>query len=532
MARTQRALLIFMVAGFVVLASVVGHLWIFQNDPEETTPVSQEGGHTSAPHQHHHHDHMEDTVGLRDPATGLLDGIMHQVAKFDGDDDDHAQEEDDDDDNGGPVEVNGMVSDTVTDPRSLVLPFVYDIDGGMTTGSEIDVEGLYNGGDFALELYTTSGVVIFHASFRQEKGVVFNDNPDGGWRNPELWTEAEYPLVNGQQFKIVVLLEDKDFIFSANGRQLMRFPIRTDEPVAEISRVVLMCQSSDNCVKISKAHVQGLPKTRPASNKPTFVIPTMPKGSGGGDMRLFIGVMSGPDNRLKRDAVRRSWFQDPNVTPGNVEVAFFIGQSGNPLIDSKVKVEAGTFNDIIIIDLKEDYYSITHKTLAIITHMATRTNAKYLMKCDDDTYVRIDRILELLDNHSGGNLYMGKISYRSPPIRDKASKWYVSEAQFPGSVYPPFAHGPGYVMSRGLALNIQAEDAEGHLQPFSLEDVCVAMWVDHAISQHKLVVELVDDGRFLTGGCTANCIIGHYIAPQTMVCMWEKYQRNEADFCC
>lgn len=58
--------------------------------------------------------------------------------------------------------------------------------------------------------------------------------------------------------------------------------------------------------------------------------------------------------------------------------------------------------------------------------------AKYIMKTDDDAFVRIDQVLTSLKEKPSNGLLYGRISLDSSPHRDRDSKWYISnEASTP-----------------------------------------------------------------------------------------------------
>jgi hypothetical protein len=51
--------------------------------------------------------------------------------------------------------------------------------------------------------------------------------------------------------------------------------------------------------------------------------------------------------------------------------------------------------------------------------------AKYIMKCDDDTFVRIDLVLDQVKKvPSGASMYVGNINYYHKPLR--SGKWAVT----------------------------------------------------------------------------------------------------------
>ncbi|KAM0850922.1 hypothetical protein ACQ4PT_052759 [Festuca glaucescens] len=87
--------------------------------------------------------------------------------------------------------------------------------------------------------------------------------------------------------------------------------------------------------------------------------------------------------------------------------------------------------------------------------MTDTISAKYLMKTDDDAFVRVHEIQSSVKklNVSNGLLY-GRIESDSSPHRNRDSKWYISPEEWPEEKYPPWAHGPGYVVSEDVARTI------------------------------------------------------------------------------
>eukprot|EP00455_Lapot_gusevi_P034032 TRINITY_DN3742_c0_g1_i2.p2 TRINITY_DN3742_c0_g1~~TRINITY_DN3742_c0_g1_i2.p2 ORF type:complete len:140 (-),score=43.24 TRINITY_DN3742_c0_g1_i2:315-734(-) len=129
------------------------------------------------------------------------------------------------------------------------------------------------------------------------------------------------------------------------------------------------------------------------------------------------------------------------------------------------------------------------------------------------------------------NVYMGHISDGSTPFRDPGSKWYMSHEDFSGSVYPPFAHGPGYLISRDLIQHIVNEHHKQELKVLPLEDVSMAIWVDHAKKVHNMPIQYINDNRFDYGGCSNNMISGHYIEPDRQIRIYKRDVAGDPVIC-
>lgn len=119
----------------------------------------------------------------------------------------------------------------------------------------------------------------------------------------------------------------------------------------------------------------------------------------------------------------------------------------------ELRKEAEFFGDIIIVPYLDNYELVVLKTLAICEYgVSTRMflvncrveschdmltisfffslqvnmlTTKYIMKCDDDTFVRVDAVIEEARRvNSEKSLYAGKMNYYHTPLR--SGKWAVT----------------------------------------------------------------------------------------------------------
>ncbi|GER41412.1 3-galactosyltransferase [Striga asiatica] len=263
-------------------------------------------------------------------------------------------------------------------------------------------------------------------------------------------------------------------------------------------------------------------------------------------MNLFIGIFSTANNFKRRMAVRRSWMQYPQVRSG---------QHKNQMVNEELWNEARTYQDIQLMPFVDYYSLITWKTIAICVFGNEVVSAKYIMKTDDDAFVRVDEILNTLQriNTNRGLLY-GLINSGSQPHRSPDSKWYISpetEAVFifvkfcakfskieisqfqewPHDEYPPFAHGPGYVVSSDIARTVAKKHRIGQLKIFKLEDVSMGIWIDE-MKKSGVIVKYEKDERIMNEGCKDGYVVAHYQGPREMLCLWQKIQEKKRAICC
>ncbi|MBA0637249.1 hypothetical protein Godav_029362 [Gossypium davidsonii] len=247
---------------------------------------------------------------------------------------------------------------------------------------------------------------------------------------------------------------------------------------------------------------------------------------------LFIGVFSTANNFKRRMALRRTWMQYPEVRSGTVAVRFFVGMHKNQIVNEELWNEARTYGDIQLMPFVDYYSLITWKTLAICTFGTEVVSAKFVMKTDDDAFLRVGEVVASLSRISmtRGLLY-GLINSDSQPHRSTDSKWFISPEEWSEEKYPPWAHGPGYVVSYDIAKAVYNRFNEGRLKMFKLEDVAMGIWIDD-MKKEGLEVRYEKEERIFTEGCKDGYVIAHYQGPREMMCLWQKLQETKRARCC
>ncbi|KAB2040264.1 hypothetical protein ES319_D02G071000v1 [Gossypium barbadense] len=232
---------------------------------------------------------------------------------------------------------------------------------------------------------------------------------------------------------------------------------------------------------------------------------------------MLVGVFSTGNNFERRMALRRSWMQ--------------LEANKNLQVNFELWKEAQAYGDIQFMPFVDYYSLISLKTIAICIMGTKILPAKYIMKTDDDAFVRIDEVLSSLKEKPSNGLLYGLIEFDSSPHREKGSKWYISDEEWPHSSYPPWAHGPGYILSRDVAKFIVQGHKERELKLFKLEVVAMGIWIEE-FKRNGREVHYITEDRFYNAGCESNYILAHYQGPRMVLCLWEKLQKEHQAYCC
>lgn len=203
------------------------------------------------------------------------------------------------------------------------------------------------------------------------------------------------------------------------------------------------------------------------------------------EIALLIAVTtacSTREHQNRRQAIRQTWKQDALLNH-QVNVLFFFGASTlrndfplrmgihipvgslDDALKEDLQQEMKINGDIVLVRGSDDYSHLSDKTLGIMKYMLSSNRYTHLMKTDDDVYIRIEKLLNIMVDDANTlfmtRYYKGCIENPNgfKVQRDVSSKWYFSDdvideetaENIKGTLY--YA-GWGYLLSRDLVYHV------------------------------------------------------------------------------
>lgn len=358
-----------------------------------------------------------------------------------------------------------------------------------------------------------------------KEGLNASHSSSGNVTKGSSHASANFPFVEGNLFTATLWTGAEGFHMTVNGRHETSFAYREKLEPWLVNDIVV-----EGNLTIISAFAKGLPVSEDfdmITDIKQLKAPPVPKKR----LLMLVGVFSAANNFERRMALRRTWMQYPVVRSGKVAVRFFIGLHKNTQVNTELWREAQAYGDIQLMPFVDYYSVISLKTIAICIFGTKVLPAKYIMKTDDDAFVRIDEVLSSLKSKEKKGLVYGLIAFDSEPHREKDSKWYISEKEWPYLTYPPWAHGPGYVITRDIAKFIVGGMDDLELQLFKLEDVAMGIWIQ-LFNANGQEVHYANDERFYNAGCDVDYVLAHYQNPRLLLCLWSKLQKGNKPECC
>lgn len=166
--------------------------------------------------------------------------------------------------------------------------------------------------------------------------------------------------------------------------------------------------------------------------------------------RLMVLILSNPDNLERRATIRKTWLAQKQATVKH----FFVIGTLDILTQQRETLhsEQQKFDDLLLLSrLPDSYETLTKKVLYAFKEIYEYYEFDFVMKCDDDTFALVHKILKELDKwDSKGTkkeLYWGFFNGKAHVKRSgpwKETDWILCD------YYLPYALGGGYILSYNL----------------------------------------------------------------------------------
>ncbi|XP_044301236.1 beta-1,3-galactosyltransferase 6, partial [Varanus komodoensis] len=165
---------------------------------------------------------------------------------------------------------------------------------------------------------------------------------------------------------------------------------------------------------------------------------------------------------------------------------------------------------LLLPELRDAYETLAAKVLGALAWLDAHVAFRFVLKADDDSFVRLDALLAELRRREPRRLYWGFFSGRG---RVKAGGRWRERAWLLCDYYLPYALGGGYVLSADLVRYLRL--SRDFLRTWHSEDVSLGAWLA------PVDVTRVHDPRFDTEyrsrGCSNEYLVTHKQSVQDML---------------
>jgi beta-1,4-mannosyl-glycoprotein beta-1,4-N-acetylglucosaminyltransferase len=258
---------------------------------------------------------------------------------------------------------------------------------------------------------------------------------------------------------------------------------------------------------------------------------------------VVIGIVSGVPNRSRRDAIRSTWLQQPSVknslTQHNVRVeyVFLLGKLEDDSVPLDIREEILLHNDILIVDVHDTYGNMIHKVMHLFDWAVKSCGATYVIRANDDVYLRLSVVLDSLLAQLPSKLYAGwfldpseVIVLRSDEFGTERSS-LISYSTYPSSTYPVFAQGNAYILSSDIALKVGEWKSQPWRRLFA-DDIMVGLLCDNVGARKQLITSDFQIDNNLYGEefvCREETLFHFDIGEDDMLRFWENYAKGRTN---
>ena len=246
------------------------------------------------------------------------------------------------------------------------------------------------------------------------------------------------------------------------------------------------------------------------------------------DIFILVLILSSPNNKQRRDSIRQTWATIVTHREKHIKTLFVLGKHKNSEFLSE---ESNKYNDLVLLSHVDTYSELTVKTaLSLLWTEKYCPQTKYILKTDDDSYNRLDYLVDYLLDHSIQDPFVGGFCFTVHLNRNPKSKWYVPLSQYPDAYLPQYCSGAGYVLSFGALQRILSVI---HTARFiSLEDVFITgICREYSGIHHTHSIRWSQVSYNVTNFHSCG-VSSHYIKPAQMEILWnQSKQQTHNSYC-
>ena len=176
-----------------------------------------------------------------------------------------------------------------------------------------------------------------------------------------------------------------------------------------------------------------------------------------------------------RKAIRTTW---KKALPASMKLLFFIGKNNlNRQDQNALYLESSQNDDMVILDINEEYDQLSHKMVAIYRYIADNPDLfkglKWVFKTDTDVWLNALKLESLLNEYEPRKIVIGK-AYKNAPVLRKGD-W--ANTEYTSSHYPMYMAGAGYIMSFDVVEWLVQQDKLKWLKYMNNEDALLGIWL-------------------------------------------------------
>ncbi|XP_077116844.1 beta-1,3-galactosyltransferase 5-like [Ranitomeya variabilis] len=241
---------------------------------------------------------------------------------------------------------------------------------------------------------------------------------------------------------------------------------------------------------------------------------------------LIMAVKSHPEAGSRRNALRQTWAKEQELNGYKIRRLFLLGRTNLSEQMENVKMESDTYGDVLQWDMIEGHHNLSLKERCFLEWMLHNiTEVDYIFKGDDDVFVNVHVVLDLIRDFGSPELVHGYHQHR--PLVMRHTKYRITESLYPSKNYPGFVSGGGFIFS-GASVPCLYE-ASCKMPVFPLDDVYFGFLALAANLKYR------HDDRFCVLGLKYDVclykekLIVHGISPDRLLQIWRDVNEKSCE---
>ena len=161
--------------------------------------------------------------------------------------------------------------------------------------------------------------------------------------------------------------------------------------------------------------------------------------------KVLVLVSSNAPHDWRRNQIRKKWGNRTIwTTKAACRVIFVTGGTEDLGVINQVHLETEKYKDVILEDIPESFYALSQKVMIGLQWAHSNFHYDFILKCDDDIFVQMDRLMHAVDNNKNEG-YFGQVMGRQPVMRK--GRYVLTLEEHKNDHFDPYCSGGAFLIS-------------------------------------------------------------------------------------
>lgn len=192
-------------------------------------------------------------------------------------------------------------------------------------------------------------------------------------------------------------------------------------------------------------------------------------------LSFVVLVHTSTENFMRRSSIRETWANSMLFNNHSMKIVFLLGKPSRDSTQTLIEHEQKMYKDLVQGDFIDSYHNLTHKGVLGLRWVSEYcSQAKFIVKVDDDVFVNVFKLLEQMDSemhNKSRHIWCPTRPKGTSPIQRGSGKWKVDDNEFKNMTHYNVSYCNGFFVVLSGDIIKELFEASKRTRFFWIDDV-------------------------------------------------------------